>query len=140
MYNRIEEKNAFELMQENINEIREYFIYSKKMVTRYFTLAFILYITGCFLISLSIIIFLFANVSFIYATLPIISGAFIQIIATRVFSLSRKSAEQLNHYHTILHNDERFWALIDLANKVSADKKEDIYYYMIINHLNGKIR
>ena len=120
-----ENRDIIELMIANMKEINEYYVLSKKMTKDAFVLAVCMCIGGFFIISTSVIFILLNNIDAIQAILPIISGAVIEAIAATTLIVYKKSLEQLNRYYDALHDNEIFLSAVNLANKISYEKRDD---------------
>ena len=118
-------------------EINEYYVLSKKMTKDAFVLAVCMCIGGFFIISTSVIFILLNNIDAIQAILPIISGAVIEAIAATTLIVYKKSLEQLNRYYDALHDNEIFLSAVNLANKISYEKRDDTYNYIIKTKLES---
>ena len=133
-----ENRDIIELMIANMKEINEYYVLSKKMTKDSFVLAVCMCIGGFFIISTSVIFILLNNIDAIQAILPIISGAVIEAIAATTLIVYKKSLEQLNRYYDALHDNEIFLSAVNLANKISYEKRDDTYNYIIKTKLESK--
>ena len=102
-----------------------------------FVLAVCMCIGGFFIISTSVIFILLNNIDAIQAILPIISGAVIEAIAATTLIVYKKSLEQLNRYYDALHDNEIFLSAVNLANKISYEKRDDTYNYIIKTKLES---
>ena len=132
-----ENRDIIELMIANMKEINEYYVLSKKMTKDAFVLAVCMCIGGFFIISTSVIFILLNNIDAIQAILPIISGAVIEAIAATTLIVYKKSLEQLNRYYDALHDNEIFLSAVNLANKISYEKRDDTYNYIIKTKLES---
>lgn len=132
-----ENRDIIELMIANMKEINEYYVLSKKMTKDSFVLAVCMCIGGFFIISTSVIFILLNNIDAIQAILPIISGAVIEAIAATTLIVYKKSLEQLNRYYDALHDNEIFLSAVNLANKISYEKRDDTYNYIIKTKLES---
>lgn len=127
--------DILELMSLNMKEIKEYYILSKTMAKRSFNLSIVMCILGFIVIASSIFGIFLIKVSFIEALIPVIGGTIVEVIATTTFVVYKKSLEQLNQYFKTLHNNERFLSVVSLVDKMSANKKDDVY----INIINSQL-
>ncbi len=84
--------------------------------------------------SINVLVF---NVELSSALIPAIGGALTEIIAGTVFFLYKKSLEQLNIYFNSLESNEKFLSSINLAEKVSPEKQDDILCEIIKRRLNS---
>ena len=132
-----ENRDIIELMIANMKEINEYYVLSKKMTKDSFVLAVCMCIGGFFIISTSVIFILLNNIDAIQAILPIISGAVIEAIAATTLIVYKKSLEQLNRYYDALHDNEIFLSAVNLANKISYEKRDYTYNYIIKTKLES---
>lgn len=126
------QKDILELMFENMKEIKDYYIISKKQATNSFKLAVSLCIIGFICIIASIALITIFKTSVAVSLIPGIAGAIAEIVAGTALVVYKTSLEQLNNYYESLHNNERFLSLVNLVSKIS-DKKQDDAYLNIIN-------
>ena len=77
--------------------------------------------------AVGIVIFKNLGISIIAA----LSGAITEIISGVVLWIHNKSALQLNYYYDSLHENEKFLSAVNIADKLSEEKKEDMYIEII---------
>ncbi len=124
------------LMVENMSEINDYFVISKKHATRSFWLAFFASLFGLILFILTVVISFFNdNVS--YAIITAISGAFTEIFSVTIFIIHKKSTEQLNFYYKALHENEKLLLSINILKYVTPPKRDDLYEKIIEEVINS---
>lgn len=121
--------NVIELMVKNVAELREYYVISKQQANKAFSsallvcfLGFIVFISGIFISYISN-----QNV-IIYTT---ISGGIVEIVSGLFFWLYKNSIYQLNIYHERLGTTEKYLTAMQLIEKMSPDKKDNTYRYLI---------
>ena len=131
--NKQEEKNTdiLELMLENMKEIRDYYVISKRQAKNAFSLAISMCILGFIFIAISIILSAILNLSFAISLIPAVAGAIAEVIAGTSLIVYKTSLEQLNNYYESLHNNERFLSLVNLVNKISENKQDEVYTNII---------
>ena len=59
------------------------------------------------------------------------SGAITEIASVVVLGIHNKSALQLNYYYDALHENEKLLSAINMADKLNADKREEMYMEII---------
>lgn len=127
--------DILELMLINMKEIKEYYVLSKTMAKRSFLLSVIMCIFGFIIISASIIAIFIIDISLVQSIVPIIGGAVVEAIAGTSLVVYKKSLDQLNQYYEALHNNERYLSLVNLVEKLTDDKKNEIYISIINSQL-----
>lgn len=127
-----ESADILELMLENMKEIRDYYVISKKQAKNAFSLAIFMCALGIMLIIIAVILSIAFELSLIISLIPAIGGAMAELIAGTSLVVYKTSLEQLNNYYESLHNNERFLSLVNLVSKISV-KKQDEAYMSIIN-------
>lgn len=132
-------KNAEELingsdilaeMLKNHIEIKEYFKISKKQSKFSFYFSIVSSVVGIVVVIIAasgMVIFKSAGISIIAA----VSGAITEIISGIVLWIHNKSALQLNYYYDSLHENEKFLSAVNIADKLSEEKKEEMYIEII---------
>lgn len=127
--------DILQMMLLNMREIKEYYVLSKNMAKRSFNLAVAMCVLGFLAIASSIISLFLTDVNFIEALIPIIGGTIVELIAGTTLVVYKKSLEQLNKYYDALHNNERFLSVVNLVDKLSDNKKDEVYINIINNQL-----
>ena len=122
-------KDVISLMINNVSELREYYVISKRQANRVFSstlwvciMGFVVFIVGIIASAIS-----GQNLA-IYTT---ISGCIIEVIAGLFFWLYRSTVAQLNLYHERLGRTEKYLTAMQLAEKISTEKQDETYRYII---------
>lgn len=134
----IDNRDIIELMIANMKEINEYYVLSKRMTQQSFILAVCMCIGGFMIISVSVAFILINNFEAKEAIIPVISGAVIEAIAATTLIVYKKSLEQLNRYYDALHNNEIFLSSVNLVSKISTERRDQMYEYIIKTKLEDK--
>ncbi len=129
--NNSSQKDVLELMLENMKEIKDYYVISKKQAKRSFSLAMVMCFTGLLFIIISTILATIFKASILIYLIPAIGGSLAELIAATSLIVYKNSIEQLHNYYESLHNNERFLSLVNLVNKISSEKRDDAYYNII---------
>lgn len=128
---RLEEgaKDIVSLMIDNVSELKGYYVISKRQANRAFSATLIICVLGfvVFVSGIAANVFAKQNV-LVYTTL---SGSIIEIISGLFFWLYKRTIAQLNLYHERLGATEKYLIAMQLAEKVSSDKKDETYRYLI---------
>jgi len=127
--------NALELMAINMREIKEYYILSKNMARSSFRLSVSMCLLGFILIASSIATVFITNAGLGSVLVPAIGGAIVEVVAGTSLFVYKQSLDQLNKYYEALHENERFLSLVNITDKISPDKKDDIYMEIIRSQL-----
>jgi len=127
-----------ELMSINMKEIKEYYVLSKNMAKSSFRLSVSMCLLGFTLIADSIVSVFFLDISLGSAMVPAIGGAIVEVVAGTSLLVYRQSLDQLNKYYEALHENERFLSVVNIADKITPDKKDDIYMEIIRSQLKQK--
>lgn len=127
---RIGKKDILAQMLDNNDEIKEYFKISKKQAKSSFWLSVIACAVGIFMLGLAIYGAIVVN-DFKIAIIGTISGAITEVISGTVLWVHNKSALQLNHYYDALHQNEKFLSAINMADKLSEARREEMYIEII---------
>ena len=117
-------------MFKNHIEIKEYFKISKNQSKFSFYFSIVSSVVGIIVVIIAasgMIIFKSLGISIIAA----VSGAITEIISGIVLWIHNKSALQLNYYYDSLHENEKFLSAVNIADKLSEEKKEDMYIEII---------
>lgn len=122
-------KDIIDLMINNVSELREYYIISKRQANRAFSSTLIVCVLGFVVFVTGIIATIFSNQNLILYTT--ISGSIIEIISGLFFVLYRNTTTQLNLYHERLGATEKYLTAMQLVEKVSPEKKDELYKYII---------
>lgn len=127
--------DIIELMLLNMKEIKEYYVMSKYMAKKSFTLSVIMCVFGFGIILLSIIAMFLTDITLIETLIPVIGGSVVEVIAGTSLIVYKKSLEQLNQYYEALHNNERYLSLVNLVDKLTDNKKNETYISIINSQL-----
>ena len=65
------------------------------------------------------------------SVISLVSGTVSELISGTIFWVHSKSALQLNHYYNALHENEKFLSAVNIADKLSDEKREEIYIEII---------
>ena len=117
-------------MLKNHIEIQEYFQISKNQSKFSFYFSISSSVVGIIVVIIAasgIVIFKNLGISIIAA----VSGAITEIISGIVLWIHNKSALQLNYYYDSLHENEKFLSALNIADKLSEEKREDMYMEII---------
>ena len=117
-------------MLKNHIEIKEYFRISKNQSRFSFYFSIVSSVAGIIVVIIAaagIVIFENLGISIIAA----VSGAITEVISGIVLWIHNKSALQLNYYYDSLHENEKFLSAVNIADKLSEEKKEDMYIEII---------
>jgi hypothetical protein len=133
-----ETTDILELMSINMKEIKEYYVLSKNMAKSSFRLSVSMCLLGFTLISSSIISIYILDISLGSAVVPAVGGAIVEVVAGTTLIVYKQSLDQLNKYYEALHDNERFLSVLNITDKISPDKKDDVYMEIIRSQLNQK--
>lgn len=127
---RIGKKDILAQMLDNNDEIKDYFKISKNQAKISFGLSIITCIAGVIMLAIA---FYWAIIVKKYemAIFGIVSGAIGEVISGTVLWVHNKSALQLNHYYDALHQNEKFLSAINMADRLSAARREEMYIEII---------
>ena len=121
--------NVIELMVKNVAELREYYVISKQQANKAFSSALLVCFLGFIVFISGIFISYISNQNVIIFTT--ISGGIVEIVSGLFFWLYKNSIHQLNIYHERLGTTEKYLTAMQLIEKMSPDKKDNNYRYLI---------
>lgn len=119
------EIDALGRMMINLEDIKEFYIWSQKQAKDSFRLAKFMCIAGFCLMAASILLPIVFKLSLEMSVIPAIGGVITELIAVTSLSVYRASLSQLNYYHKSLHEDERFLSSVNLIGKFSTPAAQD---------------
>jgi len=122
-------KDVVTLMINNVSELREYYVISKRQANRAFSSTLIICILGFIVFVAGIVVNVLSTQDVIVYTT--ISGCIIEVISGLFFWLYKSTNTQLNLYHERLGATEKYLTDMQLAEKMSPEKKDEIYRYII---------
>lgn len=134
VYKTFEEKGSqdvLHLMIQNVAELREYYVINKQQARNSFSAALFISILGFLLFVCGFVISSSLPQQSNVIPYSTIGGSIIEIIAGLFFWLYSKAIRQINIFHTSLQSTEKFLTAIQLVEKVSNDKKDEIYKEII---------
>ena len=122
-------RDIIALMLKNNDETTEYFTISKKHAKSSYWFSIVSCIVGILMLGLAIY---GATANMLQLTIiGTVSGAVTEVISGTVLWIHNKSALQLNHYYNALHENEKFLSAINIADKLSDNKREEMYIEII---------
>lgn len=117
------------LMMTNVAELREYYVISKRQATKAFSASLLVCFLGIIVYIAGISVLLFTDDNILL--LSTISGTIVEIIAGLFFWLYSQSVKQLSMYHMRLGTTEKYLTAIKLVEKMSDEKKDDRYSFIM---------
>lgn len=130
--------NVLELMTINMKEIKEYYVLSKNMARSSFRLSVSMCLLGFTLIASSIISVFILDAGLGSALVPAIGGAIVEVVAGTSLFVYKQALDQLNKYYEALHENERFLSVVNITDKISPEKKDDVYMEIIRSQIGQK--
>lgn len=124
---------VMERMTINLEDIKEYYVWSQKQAKYLFWIAIALCFTGIALLVTAILLPTLFNQGITPAVIAAAGGAVTELLAGTVLFVYKSSLSQLNHYHRALHEDERFLSSVSLVDKLSTATKQDAILEKIID-------
>lgn len=122
-------KDVISLMINNVSELREYYVISKRQANRAFSSTLLVCILGFLIFVAGIVASALTGQNLaIYTT---ISGSIVEVIAGLFFWLYKNTTSQLNLYHERLGSTEKYLTVMQLTEKMSPEKKDETYRYII---------
>lgn len=125
-------KDILTLMLSNMEEIREYYLISKRQATLAFGLSIAFCMAGIF--GFVAVLLQFDNLNSEIISIGIVSSSFSELFAATALLIHRNTLKQLNIYYNSLHENERFLSVVNLANQLPEEKRIDTLI-TIINSL-----
>lgn len=134
-----DKKDIIALMLKNNDEITDYFKISKSQAKSSFWFSVISCIVGMGALAIGIYgIVILKDVS--VSVISLISGSISELISGTVFWVHNKSALQLNHYYNALHENEKFLSAVNIADKLSIEKREEILVEIIYKQISSGVK
>lgn len=124
------EKDIIALMLKNSIESTEYFAISKKQAKSSYIFSIVTCSIGI-VILIGSVLMAFLTQRIEPAIIAVVSGAITELIAGTVLWVHKKSALQLNHYYDALHENEKFLSAINLADRISNERRDDVYFEIV---------
>lgn len=119
------EDDVLKRMQMNLDDINEYYKWSKIQAKGAYRLACSMCISGVILIGVAVLSALAFSTPINVTIITGIGGVIVEVVAGTVLVVYKSSLSQLNHYHQALHEDERFLSSVTLISKLSSDEVRD---------------
>lgn len=124
-----EDINIIKLMYNNLKELREYYVISKRQANKAFSASLLVCIFGVIIYVLGIVLTCVLDKDI--TLISIISGTTVELIAGLFFWMYNKSNKQLNIYHKRLSETEKYLISIQLTEKMTDDQKYQEIHYII---------
>lgn len=123
------DKDVISLMINNVSELREYYVISKRQANRAFTSTLLVCILGFIIFIVGIVTAALTEQELaLYTT---ISGCVVEVIAGLFFWLYKNTMKQLNLYHERLGCTEKYLTAMQLVENMSDERKNETYRYII---------
>lgn len=117
--------SALKLMAINLEDIKEYYDWSRDQAKIILVIAAITCILGILFIIAAVLLPVVFKISFEATLITAIGGMITTIFSGTTLIVYRISITQLNHYHECLHEDQRFLSTVDLLSKITSEKNRD---------------
>ena len=132
-----DKRDIIALMLKNNDEITDYFKISKSQAKSSFWFSVISCVAGLLALMVGIYgIVVLKDISI--SVISLISGSISELISGTIFWVHSKSALQLNHYYDALHENEKFLSAINIADKLSDEKREEMLIEIILKQINSE--
>jgi len=130
------EEDALKRMLVNLEDINEFYKWSKTQAKGAFILAVFMCMVGLALIIGAVFNILLFSAPINVTIITGVGGVIVELVAGTALVVYRSSLSQLNHYHQALHEDERFLSSVTLISKFSNDEaKEEMLKEIIRSEL-----
>lgn len=120
------------IMMGNLKEIREYYRLSKRQAGWAFWSAIVSFFAGFVFLGVVIWILLNKSTDTLALIIPAIGTVVSELFGLTIFSVYKKSLNQLNSYYDSLHDNERFISLLYITDKLSDPKQRDELFTQIV--------
>ncbi|MFP3594621.1 TRADD-N-associated membrane domain-containing protein [Chryseobacterium sp. SIMBA_038] len=127
------DKNVLNLMIKNVAELKEYYVMNKQQARNSFSAALITCFLGFIVFIGGIIISYFNPASLDQNVIPYttIAGGIVEVVSGLFFWLYSKAITQINLFHASLQSTEKFLTAIQLVEKISVEKRDEVYRNII---------
>lgn len=124
-----EENNVINMMLRNVSELKEYYVISKGQSKKSFNASLFISFFGVLIYLVGIFISILSTNNIL--PYSIIAGSITQIIAGSFFLIYKNAISQLNIYHQRLGETEKYLIAIQLIEKISDDRKDEMYEHLM---------
>ena len=122
-------KDVISLMINNVSELREYYVISKRQANRAFSSTLFVCVLGFLIFVVGIIAAAVTGRELaLYTT---ISGCVVEVISGLFFWLYKNTTAQLNIYHERLGRTEKYLTALQITEKMSLEKQDEMYQFII---------
>lgn len=128
-------KDILALMLSNMEEIREYYLISKRQATLAFGLSVAFCLAG--IAGFVAVLLQFDSLNSEIISTGIVSSSFSELFAATALLIHRSTLKQLNIYYNSLHENERFLSIVNLANQLPEEKRTDTFITIISSLLDS---
>lgn len=120
------------MMLGNLDEISEYYRLSKRQAGWAFWSAIVSFFAGFVFLGVVIWILLNKSTDTLALIIPAIGTVVSELFGLTIFSVYKKSLNQLNSYYDSLHDNERFISLLYITDKLSDPMQRDELFTQIV--------
>lgn len=128
--------SVLDSMLYNMAQIQVYYDVSLSQARNSYTLAIVASIFGVLFFIFASIMVIFFNASVSDVIIPAVGGALTELIAGTIFIVYKKSLEQMNRYFDSLQINEKFLSSVNLVDKISIEKQDEMYCEIIRSRLD----
>lgn len=124
--------DIIKMMKGNLLEIDQYYKLSKRQAGWAFVSAIVSFFAGFVFLGVVIWILLNKSTDTLALIIPAIGTVVSELFGLTIFSVYKKSLNQLNSYYDSLHDNERFISLLYITDKLSDPKQRDELFTQIV--------
>ncbi|WP_146204183.1 TRADD-N-associated membrane domain-containing protein [Halanaerobium congolense] len=121
-----EQKDIFNIIRLNLNQITEYYTISKNQAKKSYNLSILAIILGLFTIIFGIWIFYFdINSNLSISILTSVAGIILEFIGGAYFYMYKENKKQLNYFYSELVDMQDIMLSIKLCNSLKEEKRNN---------------
>ncbi len=124
--------DIIKMMKGNLLEIDQYYKLSKRQAGWAFVSAIVSFFAGFVFLGVVIWILLNKSTDTLALIIPAIGTVVSELFGLTIFSVYKKSLNQLNSYYDSLHDNERFISLLYITDKLSDPRQRDELFTQIV--------
>ncbi len=129
--------NVLNTLNAKMSTLETYYNWSRKLSEYSFVFAVFLSIVGLIIIACAIFN---KEISKEGQTLGVIGGIVAEFLSGTALLIFKVGVKQMKHYHKTLHEDERVYISLAIAEKLSGKERNQMYAKVIENELKTNLR
>ena len=125
------------LTQDQLRDIRDYYMISKGQATKSFVLTILMCVLGFILVGIAVCCAIFLEGNLAAALIPAVGSAIVELIAGTTLFVYKRTLTQLNLYYDSQVQDQRFLLALQAAEQLPGEKQAEVRQAIIMKYVKA---